>query len=241
MSERRRMMMGTKVPELITDGLQFWFDGKNNLQGGGYSIYSTKWYAYMSQNGILDNLPLNKEGSPVWQANGGFTANGAAKNGYGSGSARQSLPTRFGSVGDFTIICCLRQNDTVGEHGFFVGGWRVFMFGVQENKLFMMDGTSSGWKARNFSNTISETLKFAALSRNGNTFTFYLNGKPWGSFTYSSFNNFIGSGTDYNFELGTYEFANSVDAFYGALMYGRCLSSKEINDMNVYLIHRYGL
>ena len=245
MSERRRMLT-EKKGRFVEDGLLFWFDGKNNLQGGGYSTSATKWYAYMSKNNILSSVPLNKEGSPVWQAKGGFTTNGNAKQGYGSGSIKPHLLTKFGTISDFTIICCFQQiNNMSSDRILFNAGWRVFQIAIDPTAhVFFIDGSDSGWNAHKESNVINlNTAKFAALTRNGNTFTFYVNGEPCGSVTYSSFNNFRSTDTSsaQNFELGTYEYGNSIDEFYGSVMYNRCITSSEIKDMFYFLKSRYEL
>ena len=104
MSNRRRLL-GCAASggggSIIEDGLLFWCDGLNNLQGGGYSTNTDRWYAYKTSNSFFDGFYLQKIGTTIRTANG-YTLPSRSNEGEGAYWTTKNI---FNPIsGDYTLI-----------------------------------------------------------------------------------------------------------------------------------------
>lgn len=254
---RRRMMIGDSAykAELITDGLQFWFDGKNNLKGGGFSQSATTWYPYMKNSAIPDSYCLTKSGYGSWNSNGGFVAssdyNGTSSNGLFTN--RQYSPFYYlPNVTDFTFVICLgnlsgwKEINTDIVSGTYSAGsgshrWTL-QLGAEGNYRFGLYG-DSGW--RNYYakiNTPTNTdIKTIIYVRKDSNISVYINSSL--DNIISATNSYLGKQEYVCFSLISYAPGNvSITApYYSCQMYNRALSEYEVVIAHNFIKNRYEL
>lgn len=247
MSERRRMMMWK--PELITDGLQFWFDGKNNQQGGGFNQSATKWYPFMKNSAIPNSYCLSKKGTGTWNSNGGFIASGS----YGYFESTGISPFYYlPNVYNFTFVICLgnytdwnnsyfcpcggRSSSGSGDHrwlAYYNGNGRI-TFGVYSNKW--LDGEIER------RTPVGTPIRTITIVRNGSNITYYVNGNYDNSFIATD--EYLGKISGICFSLGSYDGTSNpkiTAPYYSCQMYNRALSEREIVKAHKFITNRYGI
>lgn len=247
MSERRRMMMTGSKPELITDGLQFWFDGKNNVQGGGFNQSATTWYPYIKNSAIPNNYCLTKQGSGSWNSNGGFTTSGTY--GYFKNTNNLSPFYYLPNVYDFTFVICLDnlivENQICPVGGTYSSGkgtnrWRFYI--NPEYYIFTINVNNS-WKDYMSARTLptSTAIKTISFVRSGTNISVYINGVYDTVIAASS--DYLGKISGVIFSLGSYDnnTATINVPYYSCQMYNRALSESEVVNAHKFITDRYGL
>lgn len=242
MSERRRMMINNKAG-LITDGLVVWYDGKNNLQGGGYSTSSSTWYPHYGENANVLACYLSKVNSPSWRVDGGLTMNNTSTyNGYkNSGYA---FTYYANAINDFTWILHVNTNSTgfivVGESFKSGGTGRYhFDFGVNTTRKFEFhQQNGSSWVSKYGGRTFTGTIKTVAFVRSGSTLYIYVNGELFDQISNvptTPLISYIPNFLIVSYNAGDLGF---VGDYYSAMCYRRALAEDEVKNMMEYLEYR---
>lgn len=240
---RRRLLTGGVDINNILSQAQFWFDGRNNLNGGGYNTNSAYWYPYINNgasaiaNNSYTSVEIARYGS--WGEDCGIYENPV--------SDTQNLLICYiapsGSFGDFTLSFCvniesgtdfsfIRRNASVNVPGINVGV-------SSDSKLFLSFISYNGnndvtYESAQFSDSVIHTVSFV---HNNNTLSFYVNGKFISSTTTST-TTFTWVNSSYKYSLGR----TSMSYEYYSYMYIPVALGKDENRvLSNFLKKRYFL
>ena len=233
--------------ELILDGLQFWFDGKNN-QGSSFNQSATTWYPYMKNSAIPSDYYLSKQGSGSWNSNGGFIASGS----YGYFSKKYYTPFYYlPTVYDFTFVCCvgnlIANKNTICpvgctyNSGSGTNRWAFYIDGLARNYNFGINTGSWNYYYATINSAADTQIKTIIIVRNGINVRVYINGNYDNTIIASSA--YLGKIYGVSFSLGAYD-PNSTKLevpYYSCQMYNRVLSVDEIKNTHKFITDRYEL
>jgi len=256
----RRRLLQVNKGKYVDNGLVVWYDGKNNLQGGGYSTTTTYWYPYVAENtDILNNCYLEKNGSPTWLTNGGFNdPSSSSTNNYFQNNSSIVFTSKTTAITDFTWIIHVNVeksdlenlNQTLrflGESFSGYDGAGRYILECKENgsSFGMSQNTGSAWiESKVSGNSTPNVIRTVAFVRSGSTLTVYINGQLFGStdcpriaLINNSNETFVLAG--YDSPTNNYNDRAFKGDFYGCVCYRRALSETEVKNMTDYLEDRY--
>ena len=244
---RRQAINAGGKGELILDGLQFWFDGKNN-QGSSFNQSATTWYPYMRNNDIPSSFYLTKQGNGSWNTNGGFTASGS----YGYFQKQNYSPFYYlPNVYDFTFVCCvgnlIANKNTICpvgstyNSGSGTNRWAFYIDGLARNYNFCINTGSWNYYRADINSAADTQIKTITIVRNGKNVIVYINGNYDNTIIASSA--YLGKANGIAFSLGAYDNGSTkIEVpYYSCQMYNRALSDNEVMKSHLFITDRYGL